>query len=195
MPAATDEAFKLGDFSKPVVPTTKDMLDSAEKQLVTEAKAVEAELRPMATYEERLKEVGVTRDEAARIIDAVISKGFWSEEMSLTKSIKIRLRTRSLRDTKRAQNHLENQRPVYDAHYQEIMTRFLLASSLEACGQEKFEHPPRTAASDLVEKSFADRLIWVESAGDPLYRLLTTKLAKFDYKISIVLEEGAIENF
>lgn len=192
---ANPDQFSLGDFSKPVLPTTKDALDRAEKEISSEAKAVEAELRPMATYEERLKTVGVTREEAAKIIDAVLTKGFWSEEVHITKSLKARFRTRQQRDTKRAQNHLENMKPMYDAHYNAILHRFLVAASLEKFGQDVFDHPKRDAASDVVEKAFADRLLYVESLGEPAYQLLLTKLSKFDYKLSVVLEEGAIENF
>lgn len=200
----------IGDFSKPVVPPpasaprvaaeppagpTKEMLDAAEKELKEEAKAVEAELRPMATYEEQLKTIGVTKEEAAKIVDSVIMKGYWSEEIPLTKSIRIRLRTRNKRDIQRAQDHLENVRPMYDAHYQEQLWEQLAAASLEQFANDKFEHPTRATKAEDVEKMFEVRYMYIKSMAEPAYRLLQYKLAKFDEKIRIVLQEGAIENF
>jgi len=197
------DEVKIGDFSKPLVPprpagtsgSTKEVLETAEKKLDAEATAVEAELRPMASYEERLKEVGVTREEAAKIVNAIMTKGFYSEEIPLTKTLKARFRTRSKKDTSRAQTYVETQRPMYDAHYADLMTHQLLAASLEQFGTDKFEHPDRKASSETVEKLFTDRFVYVETLADPAYRLLANKLAIFDRKISTVLEEGTVENF
>ena len=109
------DEVRIGDFSKPVgemlsggvsSSPVKEKLDAAEKQLDDKATVAEATLRPMQTYEDRLREVGVTREEAARIIDAVLLRGFYSEEIPITKSISLRLRTRTARDTKRIQEEL-----------------------------------------------------------------------------------------
>lgn len=199
MPEKTIDDLRIGDFSRPVATktpgTTKDNLEIAERKLEAEAEAVEAELRPMASYEERLKEVGVTRDQAAKIVNAIMTKGYWSDEIPITKTLKVVFRTRSKKDISRAQSYIEAQRPVYDAHYADLMTHHLLAASLEQFGTDKFEHPDRKATSETVEKLFTDRFVYVETLADPAYRLLANKLATFDRKVAAVLEEGAIENF
>lgn len=190
---------RIGDFSRPLAAPgsgpAKEALEKEERRLDQEVAVVESELKPLSSYEERLKEVGVTREQAAAIVNAIMTRGFWSDEIKITKSLRVRFRTRSKRDTTRAQNYVEAQRPAYDAHYADLMTHQLLAASLEQLGEDKFEHPSRKATADEVEKAFTDRFVYVETLGDPAYRLLAAKLAAFDRKVSVVLEEGTVENF
>jgi hypothetical protein len=197
----TDDA-RIGDFSRPVVDPpkagtspTKDALDHAEQKLEEAVQQDEATLKPMVSYEERLKEIGVTKVKAAEIIDAVLLKGYYAEDVAITKSIKARFRTRNSRDTKRAQEQIEAQRLTYEVHYSELLARLLLAASLERFADDVFTHLPRGSKHDAIEKAFFDRLSYVENLSDPAMRLLITKLTKFDRMISTVLEEGAIENF
>ena len=156
--------LNIGNFAKPVVPAppasapARVPVDPAEAALGAEAKAVEDELGPMRSYEEQLREIGVTKDEAARIIDAILNVGFWSEEVSITKSIKARFRTRSSKDRSRAIAFIEAARPMYEAHVQEMMNKQLLAASLEAFAKDKFAHvDARTAKAEEVEAAFEAR--------------------------------------
>lgn len=199
---ATTDDVRIGDFTRPVVnaPTsgaspTKEALDQAEQKLETAARKDEATLKPIASYEERLKEVDVSKSKASEIIDAVLLKGYYAEDVQITKSIKARFRTRNARDTKRAQEQIEAQRLTYDIHYSEVLARLLLASSLERFADDAFVHHPRGAKYDLIEQAFSERQAYVDSLSDPAMRLLITKLSKFDRMISVVLEEGSIENF
>jgi hypothetical protein len=86
---------------------TEDALKAAEKAFDEAARKDEAALQPMLSYEQRLKEINVSREKAAQIIDAVLLHGYYSEDIQVTKTIKARLRTRGARDTKRAQEMLE----------------------------------------------------------------------------------------
>jgi hypothetical protein len=198
------EETRIGDFSKPLVEKpaaagatgdTKVRLEAAEQNLEAEANTAEAALKPLKSYEERLKEAGVTKEQAAEIIDAVIMKGHWSEPIKITERIKLRLRTRSARDIRRIQDHLEVQRPIYDAHYTEIMGRMSLAASLESLGADKFTFPGKDAKSEEYEAAFQARVNYIENLADPTLRLLFLKLWTFDEKIRVVLSEGVIENF
>jgi hypothetical protein len=203
MPNIDPEEVRIGDFSKPVVPPKKsaqasptaEKLTEAEDILKKEADEAEKSLKPMASYEDRLKEIGVTREQAAFIVDEVLLKGCYSEEIHLTSRISVRFRTRLYRDTQRMQSYLEVSRPSYEAHYNEIIFKYSLASSLEKFGGDKFDHPNRKASGEEIEKSFQTRLTFVENLPDVTLRLLYTKLGKFDGKVRICLEEGAIENF
>lgn len=196
------EEVKIGDFSQPIIPKnkvdaspTKDRLDAAEKNLDAQAESAEAALKPIKAFEEKLKEAGVTKEQAAEIVDAVLMKGFYAEDVPLTKRISVRLRTRSARDTKRIQDYLEAQRPVYDAHYQEILARMTLASTLEKLGKDTLPFPGKDAKPDDYEQAFRARAEYVENLADPVLRLLFQKLWDFDKKIFAVLSEGTIENF
>lgn len=197
------EETRIGDFSKPLVEKpaagatgdTKARLETAEQSLETEANTAEAALKPLKSYEERLKEAGVTKEQAADIIDAVIMKGYWSEPIKITQRVVLRLRTRSARDTRRIQDHLEVQRPVYEAHYTEVLGRMSLAASLEALGADKFAFPGKESKAEEYEAAFQTRVSYIENLADPILRLLFMKLWTFDEKIRVVLSEGTIENF
>jgi hypothetical protein len=201
MPGPDD--VRIGDFTrstvdppKPTTGQTKEKLEALETQLDVEASKDEATLKPMASYEEKLKEAGLTREKAAEIIDAVLLKGFYAEDIKITSKVKARFRTRNARDTKRAQEILEAQRFTMDAHYTESWYRLLLAASIEQFGDDKFTHAnPRKDAFEVVEKSYQDRIAYIEGLPDPALRVLFGKLAKFDNRIAVALEEGSIENF
>lgn len=192
--------IRIGDFSKPLVEgkktgVTEAKLDAAEQRLEAEATQAEKAAAPLKSYEERLKEAGIAKDEAAKIVDDVLMKGSYSEEIPVTKRINVRFRTRLARDTQRIQEFLEVARPQYDNHYSEILGRYCLAASLEAFGHDRFEHPKKDASRETIEKLFQDRLMFCENLADPVLRLLLVKLYKFDNKVRVALEEGAIENF
>lgn len=198
------EETQIGDFSKPLIgkPTTasaagdtKVRLEAAEQNLESEANAAEAALKPLKSYEARLEEVKVTKEQAADIIDAVLMKGYWSETISVTSRINLKLRTRSARDTRRIQDYLEVARPQYDAHYNEILSRMTLAASLEQFGKDVFAFPGKEAKTEDYEEAFQKRSQYIESLADPALRLLFMKLWTFDEKIRVVLSEGTIENF
>jgi hypothetical protein len=128
MPA---DDVRIGDFSQPVVPPpaatrspTEDALKAAEKAFDEAARKDEAALQPMLSYEQRLKEINVSREKDAQIIDAVLLHGYYSEDIQVTKTIKARLRTRGARDTKRAPEMLEQQRPSYGRPEHELMARY-----------------------------------------------------------------------
>lgn len=204
--AIQDNDVRIGDFSQPLRPpapgtstapvaTIKDGLDGVAQQLAAGMQQDEQALQPLVAYENRLRAANVTVTQAHEIIDAVLLQGFYSEDVTLTPTIHARFRTRSARDTKRAQEMLETQRLTYDIHYAEIMARYLLAASLESLGTTRLPHSARTAKAEEVEQAYQTRLKFVEELADPALRLLLQKLSKFDQRVNTVLEEGAIENF
>jgi hypothetical protein len=198
------DPMKIGDFNTPLVQRpgvkpqsspVKEKLDAAEAKFDQEAASIEAEVEPLKNYEDKLKEAGLSRDEAARIVDAVLVRGFYEEDAQITKTIKARFRTRSARDTRRAQEHIEIVRPTFDSSYQDLLSRQLLAASLVQFGNEKLPHPEKRASQEDVEKAFQDRLQYVDALPDLTFRLLLMRLIKFDRKMSVLLEEGVIANF
>lgn len=204
----TDDPVAIGDFSKPLVPNpmtapppasaspTEAALKSAEARLNADVKKDEEALQPMQTYADRLKEAGIDLAKAAKIVDDVLLKGFYAETFPITKTIAMRLRTRTARDTKRIQEILEAEKPSFDHHYRETMTRLLLAASLESFGEDKLPHPNKKTSTDDIEKMFQERISYVDNqVSDPAMRILFQKLWKFDRMVTIALEEGAIENF
>lgn len=204
---------RIGDFSKPLVsgvpglpssattpvlapkPPAAERLEGVERQIEADAQRDEAALKPMQSYEERLARLKISREQAAEIIDGVLLKGFWAETVQISKRVTVRLRTRTARDTRRAQERIEMLKLSYEIHYGEMMARYLLAASLEACGNDKFDHPSRLDNEEAIEHAYLQRYRYVETLPDPTLRILFTKLRAFDEKIATVLEEGSIENF
>lgn len=199
--------LKIGDFTQSVVPAksaskaampppAKIPVGPDEIALGAEAEAVEAELVPMRTYEDKLRDAGVTREEAAKIVDAIMMRGFWAEDVRITKSVLARLRTRGSMDRTRAINRVEAARPSYDAHYYDLMNKLLLAASLESFGAVKFAHPARDAKPDEVEAAFDARFTYLDAViADPAYQLLLRAFLRFEDKVRVVTQEGVVENF
>jgi hypothetical protein len=200
------DEVKIGDFSKPFTPKpaagptapanpAAERLATAEKQIEADERETAENLKPHERYEKRLQEVGVTQDEAAGIVDAILERGSWSEEISITSRRKARLRTRQYRDAERLTNYLEAVRPFFAETRNEITYKYCLAGSLEQYGDTRFKHPAPSASKDEHDKAFQVRLDFLEGLGDPALRILFAKLSKFDVKVATVTEEGAIENF
>lgn len=200
--------LKIGDFTQPVVspakpaskattpPPAKIPVGPDEAALGDEAAAVEAELVPMRTYEDQLRDAGVTRERAAQMVDAIMERGYWAEDVKITKSTSVRFRTRSSRDRTRAMERVEVAKPSFDAHYYDLMNKLLLAASLEAFGKIKFDHPGPGAKPEDVEKAFEARFSYVDAVmAEPAYALLLRAFLKFDEKVRVVTAEGVVENF
>lgn len=207
------DEMKIGDFSQPLVdpakakvtpvmsppapgePPSEENLSSTELRLTQEERETEAALKPKVDYEEMLKEAGIPLEEAAQIVDAVLFKGHYSEKIKLSSRVSVVLRTRQARDTSRAFTYLEVSKPLYEQHFNEIVSKYALAASLESLGTDTFVFPPQTASADEYEAAFQKRLNYVNNLPDPVLRLLFVKSYKFDEKVRVVLQEGAIENF
>lgn len=203
---AISDDVKIGDFSTPIAPrktsdaalpaSPKDtQLAGAEAAIDKEAAQVEQTLGPLEAYEKRLKEIGVTREDAASMVDTLLERGYWSEDVAITSRIKARFRTRQYRDVERLRNYIEVVRPQHPDYYNDILWKYQLAASIEMYKTTVFKHPSRNDSKDEVEKLFQARLTFVDEMGDPMFRMLGIKLAKFDEKVRNVFEEGAIEVF
>jgi hypothetical protein len=205
------DEVKIGDFSKRVaeqlpagapkpaldkgVSPEADRFEAVEKRLDVQAQETEEALHPKISYEELLKANGITKEEAAKIVDDVLFKGVYTEEVPVSKRVKAAFRTRNARDTIRTMQYLEVAKPIYENHFNEIVATYTLAASLERLGRDAFDFPKKDAPTDKIEEAFQNRVSYVSGLPDPVLRLLYLKLGKFDEKIRVVLSEGAIENF
>jgi hypothetical protein len=213
--------MKIGDFTKPLVPQAAptnapadapadaptssmlkgegdaaEKLKAAEQRLEDKADETEAALKPKVDYEARLKEHGISVEDAAKIVDDVLFKGHYAEEVKVSSRVSIVLRTRQARDTARTLTYLEVHKPLYENNYNEHVHKHALAASLVRLGEDRFTFPSgKASTADEVEDAFRIRLAYVNALPDPVLRLLFLKLTRFDERVRIVLQEGAIENF
>ena len=146
------------------------------------------DLTPVEIYRTRLKEAKIDEKEALVIIDALVSKGYYEEFFHLGTK-KGTFRTRSYGATLRLQAELEFRRPQQQGVVDEIISRYNLASSLVEWNGNKYAHE--------TDEEFEKTLLSFKDLGAPLVSFMFNRLAKFDYKISVIFsdEDGATALF
>jgi hypothetical protein len=172
MPTPQEEAV-------PVIPGQVTEADF-ERALAQAAKS------PEATYEERLKAFDLTREQAASIVDSLLTKGFYEKVYPVTSKIGVTFRTRKVEDNDQLFTDLERQHPEYGISISNQITKANLASSLAAVGTKKFA--PNKAGRDAAAACILNLPAHV-------FALLADKLANFDRMVTTVLDAGVIENF
>lgn len=155
--------------------------------------ALERELReqisridafPEASYEQRLARLGIDLEEAAKIVDSILTHGFYEREFPLSRKHSVTLRTRGVEDQERLQESVENRVPRYAITVNEITARHNLAASLAELNGQRY-------APNEFKKAYAA----VGKLPLPVFNALIERLAKFDAIMFTVLSEGAAENF
>jgi hypothetical protein len=146
-------------------------------------------------YRDILIENDIPSVKAASIVDDLLCKGYYEEEIPLTNSTFVTFRTRSHSDYRRYLRALEITNPRYADEQQEIMTRYFIAASLVSFKGKIFDHPEAKVGDPSVEAAFEQRLAWIEKQPEPLVTLLAVKLHKFDRTVQVVMSEGVVENF
>lgn len=153
---------------------------------------------PVKDYRKYLEEIGVDVEEASRIVDDIMTKGFYEEAYSVTKLSQVYFRTRTHSDTLRLQAAMQMQRPVYQDNIDELMIRYNMAASLSRFKTQIFQFPNYNSSqttTDHVEKMFDERLRYIERMPSPLFARSSYLLAQFDRKIAAIMREGVAENF
>lgn len=142
---------------------------------------------PEKTWEQRLKEVDCTKDKANKIIDAILSKGYYEETYKLTSKTSVTFRTRSFDHQERVQKAIEHDNPQFMGTLSLMMTKYNLAASLAKLGNKQFD--PNEEGN--YPKAFA----FISELPYMLFNVLVQKLTKFDRLVLTVMDEGALENF
>jgi hypothetical protein len=217
----TQERPGLGDFTRPGSAPTADNAKKtdAERQAEEDAllekqgmgtdtdeeqetrerislyEEMQAALVPVTDYKKFLADHKISEEKAARIVDDLMTKGFYEEEYPLSTKYKVTLRTRERRDGIRLQGVLNARMPLLQTGMDELTTRYNLAASLAEYNGKRYNFPqPDTPAKD-VEQFFDVRMQVIEKLPDPVFYKLTQKLANFDRMLAAVMREGVAENF
>lgn len=185
----------LGDFTRPQQKAPTAALDQQGVELKKEESEIKAALKPMEAHEAALKEVGVTKEQASEIIDSILLQGYYQERFKITNKISGVFRSRVYADTERLQSWMEATRPAYEATIQETTFRYLLAASISEFNGEKFLFPKKEDTLEEADRLFNIRLRYIRAMPDALVSLLYQKLSKFDQKLAVCLQTGAIANF
>lgn len=156
---------------------------------------MQEQMAPVEDYKAYLAKLGIDEDEAARIVDDMLTKGFYEETFKLSKTRHCKLRTRAHRDTIRLQTAMEVQRPIFTDSSNELQTRYNMAASLSAYNGEDYYFPEQSDSQEKVDKLFDERLKAVECLPAPIFSAISLLLARFDQKILAVMRPGVAENF
>lgn len=152
-------------------------------------------MSPIENYKKYLEGLGIDEEDAATIVDNIMTNGFHEETFKLSKTRTCTLRTREHRDTVRLQTAMQIQRPLFQDSLNELQTRYNMAASLSAYNGENYYFPEPKDALEKVDKLFDERLSAVECLPAPMFSVVSLLLAKFDQKIAAVLRPGVAENF
>jgi hypothetical protein len=171
---------------------------SAEKtaqQRVDLYQGMQDAMLPVENYQEHLKQYGISEEKAARIVDDLLTKGFYEEDFPISKRVSLTLRTREHRDTIRMQIALQVQRPLFTDTLNELVSRYNLAASLSAYNGTSYYFPSLEDEDEKADKLFDVRLKAAEHLPAAIFSMATMLLAKFDRMILAVMCEGVAENF
>lgn len=148
----------------------------------------EAPIDPKEKYLKRLEELQVSKEQAAQIIDAMITQGAYEETVAITKKLSVRFRTRGQDAAERLNRVLNIENPQFTGSVYSTIAVQNMASSLVQYGPYKFD--PSTEEGFKVVMEYIRTKI-----PQPVYSVLVTKLSKFDEKLAAVMTEGCVENF
>lgn len=196
-PSTTDTPQKGKTETEPDASFTPPPTESEEEaqHRVTAYDKMQAALEPIGDYKGFLKKQGIEEAKASEIVDNLLTTSFHQETYNLSKAVSIDLRTRKQEDLLRLQAAMQAQRPVYDDAIDELLTRYNMAASLVRYHKTTFEFPSEGADRSSAEKLFDERLQYVENLPAPVFSAISSKLARFDWVIMAVMQEGVAENF
>lgn len=147
------------------------------------------------SYEDVLKAVDLTREQAYVILDAVLLEDVYTEVIALTPKVSVTFRTRVYQDTVRYHQNLERYQPRYETQRDETRLRYNLAASLAAFRGESFRHPDPKTDPEGAEREFLVRHDFVRGLPELTVDRLCNELYKFDKRVYAALNEGAVEFF
>lgn len=182
--------------TQPKAPPTpaRTLAESVERGMEQDVREGEGVATKALSYEEMLKLVGVTPEQARVICDSLLVDGYYSETVNLSQSTSVTFSTREGRDLTYYYHALTREQPQYESHRGHLMVRYFLVASLR---QYREKHFPRLTDLDEVayHEEFTARLKWLDTLPPHVVTLLQARLAAFDEKIEVVLSEGAVEAF
>lgn len=166
----------------------KESMDIIANEIVAKPKTPEEVAQ---TYEEGLKEVGLTLGEAREIMEKVLVDNYYEKTFHIG-SLPISLRTRTYHDTVRLHKFLTAESPTYQASIQDLIARHNLAAALAKFGDNIFEFPEDEKKAEVA---FDARHKFVESRNEFVVTKLMKLSYEFDTMMSKVFADGAPQDF
>lgn len=202
-----NKAFNLSD---PTANNTKKLTTSVEEAEKVQETPVDPELlgvkelldnyeertqTPREAWEESCQENSLSLQEAARILDAVVTNGMYEEKYRIGKLVAV-LRTRNTVDADRVIEAIQEFKPDTSGALSHLVARMNLAASLAQFGERRFNFtPPSDGNRDVVDAEFNERYRFCTNLPAQLFFTLTQLLEKFDRRVNLSCDPRGLENF
>lgn len=199
---------------RPMTPTTRPTDTLAEQMLADDPvrpsaepdTSVEAQApaaapepppkAPLDRWREAITKAGLTEEQAHRILDAIVEKGFYQQEFRVFHGrIRVMLRTRDSSTLRRIADVLDMARTNDPRVHQQLTSRVLLIDSLASYQTQKFEFATANDGSERVQSYFDTRARFVDTLPATVYDALCGALYKFDQAVLAATSEGDTEAF
>jgi len=150
---------------------------------------------PQEQWKEELELDGVTPEDAAKILDAVITNGMYEETYRMGKLV-VKMRTRNTSDADRVIEAIQDFKPETNGTLSHLIARMNLAASISTFGEKEFNFTtPNDGNRDQLEVEFTERYNFLSNIPSQLFFSLTQVLEKFDRRVQLACDPRAIENF
>ena len=150
---------------------------------------------PRDLWLEELEYEDITTNDAAIILDAVITNGMYEGSYKMG-SLIVRMRTRTTSDADRVIEAIQDFKPETSGTLSHLIARMNLAASISQFGDNKFNF---SAANDgnqeILEQEFTERYKFISKVPAQIFFSLTQVLEKFDRRVQLACDPRAIENF
>ena len=187
---------KLEGFKLPEPQLITQELDAlANEPLEAKVPDGEQEFNTPMSYDERLKAFDITKEKALEIVDKLVVEGFYEEEVPLSKSVKITLKTRSARFNTYLANTIDIADPKKVGKLNHLMSIHQVAGSLEKYGPLALAKLDDDMPEDVWERVLKTRITFVNKLASPVFLALNAKLADFDRRMLIIFSDGYEKNF
>jgi hypothetical protein len=151
-----------------------------------------AKKSPMERWRDAIEAADLTEEDADKILDAVLATGHYDKSHKLFRGrMTVVLRSRDSASLQRVSDALDSIRTNDVRVHTQMMNRYNLAASLVRYQDKSFKHPPANGDINEREKSFAERLSFIDTVPAPVLVQLYTLLSKFDNAVFAAMSEGA----
>ena len=176
----------VGELPKEMTDKTTPLPDGVTPVQDTSPKPEDIKVKtPYEEYLEALTELKMTADEAANIVDALITKGYAEETFVINKKFQVRFRTRSQDVTNRIDKALADSKPEFNASYANVVAVHNVSASLVR--YNTFEMKPYE--SDI---EFEKSLKFIQKLPQPVFQILVSALTRFDQKMMVATNSSAV---
>ena len=137
----------------------------------------------------------VNKQDAERILDTIMQKGFYEESYRIAGKI-FKLRTRTTVDSDRLIEMLRSLSPETEAEASHLIARVNVAASLSKFGDNTFPHSrPTDENRALLDEEWRLRWSYISSLPQPIFLAIAQTMQRFDLKVKLACDARAMENF